>query len=235
MVTPEDQNAVVPFLALMYGRVPKFIEIIQAIGGIHSESMMEEWGRLPFEEYKKLFDKLDQKIERPTEEQLRVMHAQCANPSKFFEIRLDKTTATGHALMMGNELMPILPKMNWQLMTAPRGTFFITCDSPLVPFLLKKNGMAQVGGGFLNKDCEVTFPISPQVCLVLSWRNIPRRRRPSAKMVVDINRRTAYSAGRFIYSPHECRMVRELVAEVKDIKPVDMIDRDSVKGEFKQD
>jgi len=93
---------------------------------------------------------------------------------------------------------------------APSDAFFIIGDCPLNVFV-PVGSKAIFGGGLARETVEVTFPLSPLACLRLDRKRGPSRRRVGKAFVHDINRRTAFTAERFVISTHATRRVAEWV------------------------
>jgi hypothetical protein len=85
---------------------------------------------------------------------------------KHFIVKIDQKYTTFSPLPHADAIYSELTKMYWCLCTAPAGIHFITCDSPVVVRFKKGDGV-----GFGHPTAEVTFPISPNVCIVLTRYN----------------------------------------------------------------
>ncbi|WP_456666436.1 DUF4238 domain-containing protein [Bradyrhizobium sp. USDA 3240] len=73
--------------------------------------------------------------------------------------------------------------MKWSLAEAQAGLTFITSDNPVAREVDPKTRHPALGDhGFLNKTAEITCPISPSRCLILTWTN----KRPSMRCLTQI-------------------------------------------------
>ena len=103
-----------------------------------------------------------------------------------------------------------LREMYWCLSTAPLESEFISCDSPLVVVFREDKKMG-LGGGFGHPNVEVSFPLSPKVCLTLDRRTNLKRRNLGNSAVLELNRRAAAVAERYIFSTQKSEYVHKLV------------------------
>jgi hypothetical protein len=85
--------------------------------------------------------------------------------------------------------------MNWCICRAPSESFFITSDCPCVPFVLNADGSAIIVAGFGQDNVEITFPLTPSICLYLSKKPMKRYRAIHKNLVKEFNKRTAHGAG----------------------------------------
>lgn len=86
----------------------------------------------------------------------------------------------------------------WCLSTAPPASEFISCDSPLVVVFREGNKMG-LGGGFGHPNVEVSFPLSPQVCLTLDRRTNLKRKILGDNAVLELNGQAVAVAERYIF------------------------------------
>jgi len=198
------------FLAFIHTRVPRNIEVVREVGAAMMTSQMQEFAKNPKEIEKYL---LRSKKEKGKEKIQSVEEMQniLKNFEENFQVSMSKKPAMAMSLLLTDEVISQLSNMNWCLCRAPHESFFITCDSPLVCFVLDKNGMATFGGGFGMPNAEVTFPLSPDKCLCLDRKHTQSYRAVSKKMVREINRRTAWIAERFIISKIKTNYVKGIL------------------------
>ncbi|MCK4303100.1 MAG: DUF4238 domain-containing protein [Candidatus Eisenbacteria sp.] len=126
---------------------------------------------------------------------------------------MNHTAAFAWSMMFVETLLPVLLSLRWSMCDAPSGYHFLTCDSPVVSFAPTSRGRAQFGAGFVNPRLEVTFPISPSVCLFLHRKGRQNRWRCSRRLVSEINRRTAAMAHEYIFSGVNSRRIARLVRD----------------------
>lgn len=101
-------------------------------------------------------------------------------------------------------LTPFFFEMTWQFLVAKDGNSFITGDHPV--FFFESFG--------INKPfSEVTFPISSDVALAMSWHNELREGffNATTEAVLEINRRTASCALNFVYHSQKRSWVGQIL------------------------
>jgi len=99
-------------------------------------------------------------------------------------------------------LFDILVAMRPTILRAPRETFFLTCDQPVVIFHPTASPTDAYGVGFAHADTEVSVPLSSGVLLLLSWGTESAGDRDArASEVVEFNRRTVVMADSLVFAP----------------------------------
>lgn len=87
------------------------------------------------------------------------------DPSSF-EIHIPKERTLD---ILGNAkpIMPLIHDMSWSVVEPERG-FVISSDNPVCRVVIgPRHPMSD--GGFLHKNVEVSFPLSPKRLLLMSW------------------------------------------------------------------
>ena len=191
------------FLAYLYLRVPRTIDAIKQISVSSSIINMENLARDP-ERLSKAFEWLrSNKQSILTIEELRDL---AANVERRFEIKVNDTFALATALRMFETVEKRLRELYWCLSIAPPASEFISCDSPLVVVFREGNKMG-LGGGFGHPNVEVSFSVSPKVCLTLDRGTNLKRRILGHSAVLELNRRAAAVAERYIFSAQKSEYV----------------------------
>lgn len=114
-----------------------------------------------------------------------------------------------------------IENMRWIVAKAPKGTCFITSDTPafcrrpVTPFDERMVG--------LDRDdlkVELGFPLSSERFLIAKWGDGPRLKfeKVSKSRVDALNLRTVLSANRHVFSPVRSDYIAELVAEHSDFR-----------------
>ncbi len=111
---------------------------------------------------------------------------------------------------------------------ADQSILLITSDAPLTIFS-RRGSRAAFGGGLALPDTEVTFPISPSVCLLLDRSRNLRRRRVSEKLAREINRRTAFGAERFVIANIRSKAIDRLVQEAARTRSTPKLDPEVIR------
>jgi Protein of unknown function (DUF4238) len=140
------------------------------------------------------------------------------DPSQF-EIEVSRAS-TIRCLGVMDRLTPLFFKMGWTLVS-PTDGYFITSDNALTKAVDPKSVSPLYGdGGFVNKTVEVTFPLSPNVMLLLTWVENPRLQLEAPREAVDgWNRARASNAERFIYAHTDDECIAHLAAEQAHARP----------------
>lgn len=95
----------------------------------------------------------------------------------------------------------LLHEMNWTIMKAPAGEFFVTSDNPAVLFIAGPDGRSFYRGGFGSKGAEFTIPISPGKLLLAHWiEDVTPDHQCDRETVRRLNRMRASYAERAIYA-----------------------------------
>jgi Protein of unknown function (DUF4238) len=96
------------------------------------------------------------------------------NPSEQPLVLPQETTFI--AMKSAKELAPLFLNMKWSILRANQG-FFITSDNPVVKEVDPRTRCSFRGdGGFLNETAEVTFPLSREFLLLMSWTTAARKK-----------------------------------------------------------
>lgn len=117
-----------------------------------------------------------------TKEQMREM---ILHFDEHFIVKFDQRYTTFSPMRHADVIFDQLKGMYWCLCTAPDSAHFITADTPVVVRFKKGKGFG-FGGGFGHATAEVTFPISPTVCIWLTRHNKYKRLRITSKFVKEI-------------------------------------------------
>ncbi|MFA5251745.1 MAG: DUF4238 domain-containing protein [Phycisphaerae bacterium] len=94
----------------------------------------------------------------------------------------------------------ILRKMKWRLILAPSGCHFITGDSPVAIYHPTYKANQPHGVGLICKDVEISFPISKECLVSLSWNGKDEFLQGQKKQVAEYNRRTIVMAKKYIFA-----------------------------------
>lgn len=120
-------------------------------------------------------------------------------------------------LGVADKICEHLFERHWYLVQATEG-FFITSDSPVFRFVEPSESHRVYGdGGFKNPASEITFPLSPQVMLLITSHRLPQQRlHIPAEHVWAMNGARAYQAERFLYAHVKDERIKQLAAQHKD-------------------
>lgn len=221
--SPNEIAEIAYFLALLHTRVPRTAGMAQETGLALLLAELEQLKENP-EQARDLWERF---VKDTGEDSLSLEKFLefLENPFANYKIELNQKVALGMSMLTTGEIAQDLLNMNWCLCVAPEASFFLTCDAPVNVFSLH-GSQAQFGGGFALKNAEVAFPISPKVCLLLDRIHAQKRWRVKESFVKEINRRVAYMAERYIFSPIDAKFVRQLVVETSTTRQTPKMDRE---------
>lgn len=206
------------FLAIMYARTPTMRRMYAEMYGrrIQIESYAYGVHDKAFEKLIKDYEKQQGiTIDAATQEKLR---KDLVDPSKYIlQVPKERTFV---ALTLADKLAPMFFDMNWSLM-APKNGFFITSDNPVVRCVDPKTVHPFYGDhGFLNKTVEITFPLSPKLLLLLTWRRIGAAQVVVEREAVDgWNKVRATHSERHLYAHIEHKNIGKLAQKYKGSRP----------------
>jgi hypothetical protein len=103
---------------------------------------------------------------------------------------MNKKSATALNVITAFEIYKDLLTTNWCVCRAPSHEYYITGDCPLVCFVLKENGKAMFGAGFRLPNVEVSFPLTPEICLYLDRRHTQNYRAISKNFIREIHNKS---------------------------------------------
>ncbi len=229
--TAEEIGNIVHFVAAMHSRVPRNVDLMkQMLEAIYTE------------EIKKHAENEDQFHKSWNE--FRVKHGNVhlsaedaldfsRNIDKHFSIEMNEKAALAFSLQQATALPHFLEDMNWCLCEASDSQLFVTSDSPLVIFGPLEDGRATFGAGIGLPGAEVTFPLSPILCLQIDKYHTQKRRRVSREFVGEVNRRTAHMAERYVISQIKAKKVEALVQSAAWTYGHTKIDHEEIKERYK--
>ncbi|MEI8015198.1 MAG: DUF4238 domain-containing protein [Nitrospira sp.] len=223
----EEIHEVAYFLALLHLRNPKTAKWFEAMTEVMTVERAKALAR-DSAQFDKFWETLvaegSPSSKLLTKEQIR---EQLLNFDEHFIVKFDQKYVTFSPMVHSDAIFTELKKMFWCLSTAPAGMHFITSDSPVVVRFKKGDG-AGFGGGFGHPTAEVTFPISPTVCLWLSRHNRYKALPITSESVKNMNRRMAINSERYVFA-HELRNGTEsLVKKHSFTRQQPRLDKDEV-------
>jgi hypothetical protein len=116
-------------------------------------------------------------------------------------------------------LTDTLNQWNFHSRRAKHG-FLITSDNPVVREVDPRTRHPFYGDhGFLNKIVEVSFPLSREILLLMSWSDAPRKEILERDAVDMANRSRATHSDRYLYAPVRHKHIQALADEFKDSRP----------------
>jgi len=203
------------FLAFTMTRVPSFRENIERATGEIMKKANQIWASYPagFESMIEKFEKdTGNKIEMPVEELRKfVLEGQ-------YDVKVDSQFSLA-MILIAKALAPIFYNMNWAFLEATEDYKFVTSDNPLSFFDPTRGPKFFYGVGLLNRNIEITFPISKDLMFLGTWKQSEGYKKFSNKLVKDMNRRTVISALRFVFASEYSDTLNRFVQKYKDSAP----------------
>ncbi len=227
---PQDVPRMAAFLAFMHTRVPRAVQMVKEINEAAAVQINKDLAKDPdrlralYERYKKTATDKVPSFEEIQESLLKF--------EENYEVEADSKAALIQSIEVAGPICDVLLKMHWCLCTAPRGQFFITGDTPLTVFA-QMNKRQAIFSGLGLPQAEVSFPVSPTVCLFLNRRRPQRYRRVSEQFVRKINRKTAWMAERYVISTRQTKAVAAWVAEAALTRGMPKVDPAVIGKRFK--
>jgi len=207
----EDIPRVSPFLSFIHTRVPRQIEIVKELGVFTQVRSIKQLAEKP-EEIEKFIAYLRRQND-PNIPTVSEMQDLCRNVDKHVKLAANTHPAVVMSISLSEKINELLLRMNWALCEASGSIKFITCDSPFVSFVPDHDGHAMFGANFMSPDIVISFPISPEVCLIIYRNGSPPPKHSCGLFVREINRRTAFMAEGFLLSPFRSKYIRDLAKE----------------------
>ncbi len=116
----------------------------------------------------------------------------------------------------------VIEKMTWAFVRATDRIKFLTSDNPFFFHDPTADPRSIYGGvGLLNKNVEVSFPVSKDVALVAAWNERLKAGyfQGTHELAKTINRRSVLAAHRFIYAPEKSESIARLVQKHAKDRP----------------
>lgn len=125
----------------------------------------------------------------------------------------------GFTLRTAEELAAIFHQMKWAFFETSDDLYFLSSDNPLYYIDPTYKPGSFYGVGLLNKNIEVTFPISKSLMFLGTWEG-PDGYLPATDKIRDmLNRRTIISAKDFVFAPENSIELSKLVQKYKGSAP----------------
>ncbi|MCX6911112.1 MAG: DUF4238 domain-containing protein [Verrucomicrobia bacterium] len=201
-IQEEEIPQIASFLAFMHTRVPRNLGLMNDLWVALAERDISETAS-DKEQFNQILKKCGPGARDLSVEESEQLRQLMLNPKRPVGIKLNRKAALALSLGEATKIYRVLLQMHWSLCEAPTGSSFLTCDSPVVSFAPDKQGRVRFGGNFASPHLEISFPISPSLCLWIRRTEQQARRKCSSVVVNELNRRCACMAERFVYA-HVC-------------------------------
>lgn len=138
-----------------------------------------------------------------------------------FEMEASQGSALLDSLQVVEDVERILSRMEWSLLCAPRGTFFLASDHPMCRWI-SPDKLNIYGGGLIDRDIEITVPLSRRICACGHWIASDQKtyKEISVQLVHEVNRRTVWNARNFVYGPANDTKIMEVIQRRKSLNAI---------------
>lgn len=197
-----ERNTLALFVALAYARTPKtrrvIVEAVERRGVSNLKALAEDGARLAAS----VSEFNAARGGTLSAEDARGFIADIVSGEAT--VRLGDRGQVGYPLVTVEPLCGLLMRMNWRLLEAPPGVEFVTSDDPVV-----MAGEAGDPDPFKSGRLEVTLPLDPRHCLLLTWAGPPLDivGSCSREWAGDVVRRTAAGADQEVYAARKSPIV----------------------------
>lgn len=208
---PPVNELVAEFLALQYLRVPRSINLVEEAMVMSANRWIDSLRDNP----DKLTSVLAQMIEDGYAPQGGILDRVCEdlqNERHRPSLSLKRSVAVSFSILQCEDVARSLVSMDWRLVRAGSNEAFITSDCPVCPCAIEGR-TAKFGSLWDHPMVEVTFPLAPEVCLVLCRRGSFLKALPDSAAVTEVNRRTALMAERFVFASEKSEAVQQVVSD----------------------
>jgi len=139
------------------------------------------------------------------------------DPSRY-SIKVDQQRGLV-AIGASDTIQRMLFDREWHLVRAA-SDFFITSDSPVYRFVSQDQIHPFYGdGGFSNASAEISIPLTPNLLLLITNRDLPGPHLVlGADGVWQMNKMRAFSADRFLYADSRDDRITKIGAEFRDAR-----------------
>jgi hypothetical protein len=117
-----------------------------------------------------------------------------------------------------SENSTLLREMKYQLIFAPNGHHFITGDSPVALYHPDYEFIKPYGVGPAFKEIELTFPISKELLIKLTWHGDEGVKEAQKEEVQEYNRRTLIMAEKYIFSSEANQNLIQQIAQYHNVQ-----------------
>jgi hypothetical protein len=206
------------FIALLYVRTPAMRRDAAEVIGRGIQIMNYAYGT-----HDGAFNTMVRNIEKKdgrafSDEKKAKLREWLIDPTNYtLQIRKERTFI---ALKAADKLVPLLYEMTWTVVK-PRHGFFITSDNPVTREVDPKTVHPFYGDhGFKNKTAQVTFPLSPEALLLMTWKSdLPPSISVNRRTVEHANRTRVYFADRYLYAHIASSPIQKLATKYKGSRP----------------
>jgi len=212
----EGKSIIAMFLSFMHSRAPRAVEVIKEMNMAGLEHVMDEMKKLSMDpaKLKRHYDKFRVSEDRKRRDvSLELFERMMSNPREFGEPGINEKYAMGESFNTAQLIYRHLMNMTWSICAIQNERFFVIGDAPMVVFAQTDEDKAIFGAGFGLPNIEITFPLSPKLCLWIDRRRGTKYRVVGANFVEEVNRRSIHMAERVVISTYKSNRIQGFVKE----------------------
>ena len=226
-LTVEEIALLAHFLALMYARVPRTIKAIAELREIDAFERLK-WVADQPDLLRRFREERRERLGRDVQGEGELIDL-LRNAEKHFRVEVDPKAALVDALKVAPSIAEFLYyRMNWCICRAPKNVFFITSDMPVCIFLPTAPGRGIFGGGVGQPDVEISFPVSPEILILIDYRHTQHHMAVSEAFVHTKNTHMSMTAERWVISHLRSRYVDQLVRRASVTRSHPKLNRETV-------
>lgn len=214
----EERSRFATFLALTLTRVPNYRE--NMIDKPTAQLMKRM--QIIMASHKQHFETHIKKFEKDTGEKISVPIEQL----REYILKGDYDVKVGNPdyslsfmFSSAKEVAPIFHRMRWAFLETTDDEYFLTSDNPLYYLDPSYKPGSFYGVGLMNKNLEVTFPLSRNLALLATWEGLTGYHQANSSIRKTLNSRTIISAQNFVFAPDKSSKLSELVQKYKNSSP----------------
>ncbi|MBU1125945.1 MAG: DUF4238 domain-containing protein [Candidatus Omnitrophica bacterium] len=224
------------FIAFTYCRSPRSVQVIKEMDEAGVDYVLDQVKEVAKDsvESRKLYEKFSQKEDKEPklsyDDFLQVMN----DPKRGVYVEVNEKHAIGESLLFAEVLHRKIVGLDWHVLIATKEHFFITSDAPVTIFTPLPNNQVIFGGGLGLPTVQLTFPLSPKICLHLDRNPLGPVDRVDACYINEINRRSVYMAERFVISPYCSNRIKKFVERYSATYKAPKINAEEIKSMLKK-
>jgi hypothetical protein len=209
--TAAEKTVYAKFVALTMVRVPTFREPVQQRFVETVEDLVRTWTAEDSELGRQLRLLPDYREDLPLDQFHRLLWS-----DEDLRRMVEQNSLRVHNYI--DRIADVLQRMHWTYLRASSAERFLTSDSPVMVLDTQQLRSTPYIDGMTVPSAQVSFPITPTLALVATWRNAPDHYEPgTTRQVKNINRLTV-GAAREAYASTKSealhRMVQHLLGVV---------------------
>ncbi|MDD4690598.1 MAG: DUF4238 domain-containing protein [Eubacteriales bacterium] len=230
-ITIEDITSIKLFLAFMHCRVPNSVRMVEEVYLAGVDSLLDDLTKIAKDPIKSRqhygeFIKSGKAARDISYEEY------CATlliPKNKFAIKIDEKHSIGGSLILSEEVFKRMMVMNMSVDIHKGDNFFITSDTPLNVFCATGKNQAIFGSGFGLMAVELSFPITPKICIRLCYKEKKGVKYINSAYVDEINKRMIAGSQRYVISPFKSNRINKMIKKLASYYKRPIIDIEEMK------